>query len=106
MSSRATTFRPSRARTSARVTGLLIAGVIVVSACDDDGPPGDPPADTVTGDGSVTTVPAVTPSDGTAPIEPGTNQTPSSETPSSDDVPGPTGSGVLDTAATTGTSGG
>ena len=101
MSSRATTSRPSRARTAARVTGLLVAGVIVVAACDDDGPPGDPPADTVTGGGSVTTVPAVTPSDGTAPVEPGTNQTPSS-----DDVPGPTGSGVLDTGATTGTSGG
>jgi hypothetical protein len=90
-----------RARKAARLAGILVACVIVVSACDDDGPPGDPPADTVTGDGSVTTVPAETPSDGSAPIEPGTNQTPSS-----DEVPGPTGSGVLDTGATTGTTGG
>jgi hypothetical protein len=75
--------------------------VIVVSACDDDGPPGDQPADTVTGNDLVTTVPAEIPSDGTTPIEPGTNQTPTT-----DDVPGPTGSGVLDTGATSGTTGG
>lgn len=101
MSSNPPTLQRSRARKAARLAGILVAGVIVVSACDDDGPPGDPPADTVTGDGSVTTVPAETPSDGSAPIEPGTNLTPSS-----DDVPGPTGSGVLDTGATTGTTGG
>jgi hypothetical protein len=83
------------------LAGILVAGVIGVSACDDDGPPGDQPADTVTGDVSVTTVPAETPSEGTVPVEPGTNQTPSS-----DDVPGPTGSGVLETGATTGTTGG
>ena len=101
MSSNATTFLRSRSRKAGRLATVLVAGVIVVSACDDDGPPGDTPTDTLTGDGSVTTVPAETPSDGTAPIEPGTNQTPSS-----DDVPGPTGSGVLDTGATTGSTGG
>jgi hypothetical protein len=89
---------------AARLAAIVFIGLIGVS-CEDDGAP-EAPADTVTGSDSVTTLPTETPTDGSTAVEPGTNQTPSSETPTSDQVPGPTGSGVVGTGETTEGTGG
>jgi hypothetical protein len=81
-------------RRSPVVRGVVVFAVAVMSvACADDGPPSDAPAETpgTESDGSVTTVPAETPSGGSGAVEPGTNLVPSS-----DDVSGPPGSGSQD----------
>ena len=74
------------------VRGLVVVAVAAMSvACSDDGPPSDAPAETpgTESGGSVTTVPAVTPSGGSGAVEPGTNLVPSSDV-------GPPGSGSQD----------
>ena len=83
-----------RVRRSDLVRGVLVVAVAAISvACDDDGPPSEAPAETpgTESDGSVTTVPAATPSGGSGAVEPGTNLVPSS-----DQVPGPPESGPDD----------
>jgi hypothetical protein len=85
---------PTRhARRSRVVRGAVIVALAAMSvACDDDGPPSNAPTETPgTGSGgSVTTLPVETPVGGSGAVEPGTNLVPSS-----DQVPGPPGSGSV-----------
>ena len=75
--------RPARhVRRSRLVRGAVVVAVTVMSvACDDDEAPSDGPTGTpgTEVDGSVTTVPAETPSGGSGAVEPGTNLVPSSD---------------------------
>ncbi len=87
------TPRPARHMRRGRIVrGIGVVAVVAMSvACSDDGPPSDAPAETpgTESGGSVTTVPADTPSGGSSAVEPGTNLVPSSDAgPPSSQEPG------------------